>query len=150
MPSEESEERAAGFVLFTTGTAERKYLLLRHLHGGHWGFPKGRIEEGEGSLDAARREVREETGIDSIESIPVFRWTSRYRFDRGGRSVRKTVEYFLGAAAEHTIELSAEHTRGQWMSYEIARRTLTHEENRRILDSAESLLSDDFAIAKET
>ena len=35
-------------------------------HGGKWGLPAGRVEQGETERDAVLREVREETGI----SIP--------------------------------------------------------------------------------
>ena len=34
-----------------------------------WGFPKGKLEEGENDIDAAVREVFEETGYDSRQII---------------------------------------------------------------------------------
>ncbi len=34
-----------------------------------WGFPKGKLEEGEDDVDAAVREVYEETGFDSRDII---------------------------------------------------------------------------------
>ena len=40
-----------------------RYLLLRAYK--HWDFPKGMVEADEAPLAAARREVAEETGIDT-------------------------------------------------------------------------------------
>ena len=51
-------------------------LLLRAYH--HWDFPKGIREAGEESLQAALREVREETSIDDLE----FDWGDRH-FETG-------------------------------------------------------------------
>ncbi|ABB33522.1 NUDIX hydrolase [Geobacter metallireducens RCH3] len=38
-------------------------LLIRH-HKRGWEIPQGRVEAGEGIVDALRREVREETGVE--------------------------------------------------------------------------------------
>ena len=55
------EQKSAGFILFK-GDGERKYLLLKHGLD-YWNFPKGKIEAGENSMDAAIRELNEEAGI---------------------------------------------------------------------------------------
>lgn len=39
-------------------------LLLRRSDNGHWCLPGGRMEPGESVHDAARREIREETGFE--------------------------------------------------------------------------------------
>lgn len=42
-----------------------RLLLLRRSDGDNlWGFPGGAIEPGEGAMEAVRREVREEIGLD--------------------------------------------------------------------------------------
>jgi ADP-ribose pyrophosphatase YjhB (NUDIX family) len=42
-----------------------KVLMIRtHKWGGRWGIPGGKIERGEASEDALRREIREETGLE--------------------------------------------------------------------------------------
>lgn len=55
---------AASACLFDP--VRRRVLVGRRVHppaDGRWAFPGGGIEPGEGALDAARRELREETGI---------------------------------------------------------------------------------------
>ncbi len=140
LPEEEPEERSSGFVLYAFEQGERRYLLLRHKNGGHWGFPKGQIEDGEGEREAALREAREETGIDPIEQLPDFREVNRYRFLRDGRSLLKEVVYFLGRVLPGEPVLSNEHLDGEWLPYAMARETLTYEDARRILATAESHL----------
>lgn len=51
-----------------------KVLLLEHVlrPGSGWGIPGGFIEHGEQPETAARREIREETGIE-LENLEMFR-----------------------------------------------------------------------------
>lgn len=140
-PSDDGEERAAGGVLFHDEDGRRLFLLLRHEQGGHWGFPKGRIEAGESVLDAARREIREETGISNIELVDGVAVTSRYPILRDGRSLLKTVTYFAARVRGEPVCLSREHTDARWATIAEAARILTHAESRRVLNAVESALS---------
>lgn len=64
---------AAGLLLFRRRPAGLEVLLV-HLGGpfwarkdlGAWSIPKGEVADGEDPLSAARREFREETGLDPI------------------------------------------------------------------------------------
>lgn len=140
-PSEDAEERAAGAVLFREEGGRRLYLLLRHKQGGHWGFAKGRIEPGEGTRDAALREIREETGIEGIAFVDGVCVESTYSVHRNARALRKTVTYYAARAGGDAIRLSHEHTDARWVSAVDALSILTHAESRRVLVSVDEALA---------
>lgn len=76
-----------------------------------WGLPKGHPEPGENPLDAARREVEEETGmtVEIIGSKPSS--SVEYWFvDRAGERVHKRVDFYRmrqtgGDPANHDDEV---------------------------------------------
>ena len=59
---------SAGVVLVRRAEDGWRFLLLRCYR--NWDFPKGLVEAGEAPLDAARREVTEETLIEDLR----FAW----------------------------------------------------------------------------
>ena len=95
-------------------------LLLRAFH--HWDFPKGLREAGESSLDAAQREVLEETGIEGLE----FRWGDRY-METGPYSRGKTARYYLAKTERDMVVMGPspetgepEHHEWRWVSFDEA------------------------------
>ena len=67
-----SKEISAGFIIFEKGTNR---LLVSHPTGNprdgrhSWDIPKGHIEEGETPIEAAYRELCEETSLTSVEQV---------------------------------------------------------------------------------
>ncbi len=120
--------------------AGRAYLLLRHRHGDHWGFPKGTVEPGESDWAAAVRELAEEAGIGQVRRVRGFRRRARYAFQRQAVVIDKTVVYFLATTPQRQVVLSEEHVEGGWYPYPEARARLTHDNARQLLDEAEAFL----------
>jgi 8-oxo-dGTP pyrophosphatase MutT (NUDIX family) len=104
-------------------------------------LPKGHVDPGETPVEAARREVREETGI---RAEPVRELgNTRYWYRRGGRTIGKEVSFFLfehagGDTADHDDEV--EHVR--WIGLEQAERELTHEAEREMVSLARAYLGE--------
>lgn len=95
-------------------------LMLRAYH--HWDFPKGLREPGEEPMEAAVREVAEETGVDDLE----FEWGDRY-FETGPYSRGKIARYFIGVTCREHIELGPspetglpEHHEWRWVKFDEA------------------------------
>jgi len=67
---------------------ERKVAIVNQF-GNSWSLPKGHIERGESTLDAAFREIEEETGIPkhSLQFIRPLGSYIRSRISRDGKSV---------------------------------------------------------------
>jgi 8-oxo-dGTP pyrophosphatase MutT (NUDIX family) len=112
--------RAAGAVVFRHSEHGVRLLVLRAYK--NWDFPKGRVEPGESELDAARREVEEETGLAGLE-YPFgeeFKETLPY-------SGNKVARYYLARTDAEKIELPVspelgrpEHHEYRWVSFDEA------------------------------
>jgi 8-oxo-dGTP pyrophosphatase MutT (NUDIX family) len=124
-----------------------RFLLVRH-HAGHWAFPKGHPEDGESAEQAARRELREETGLSvggfvadpaTDEAIELV---ERYVFtDRKGRRIDKTVTFFVGEVTDADARPQEEEIAElAWLTADAARERMSFDEGRRVLDEAIAVL----------
>ena len=138
-------ERSAGAIVFHKGGFEIEYLVL-HYPAGHWDFPKGNIEKGEKEEETIIREIREETGIDSVEPIAGFSRKIEYHYRRPEGLVAKTVTFKLAKAAVKTVKLSYEHQGYAWLDYEKALERVTFENSKTVLREAKSYLEKDRII----
>jgi len=131
------KERSAGIVLVDTAK-QRRYLLLDY--GQYWDFPKGHVEKGETDLQAALRELREETGVNDPGVIPGFAHEIRYFFRKKKTLIDKTVVFFLAQTSKTQIKLSDEHVGFEFLGYEDALRRLTYPNAKALLQLAEQHL----------
>jgi len=103
-------------------------LIFRSTHG-DWSFPKGKLEPGETELFCARREVEEETGL--LCNIGAYLGQTEY-IDRRDRP--KIVHYWLMEPLEGEFEPTEEVADMQWVPLVLARRVLTYEHDRELLE----------------
>lgn len=106
------------------------------------GLPKGHLDDGETALQAAIREVREETGVD-VELIQEL-GEVRYWYVRERRRVAKSVHFFLfryvsGDPADHDDEV----VEARWMSFEEARIGLSYAGEREMVARALAIRGQD-------
>lgn len=91
-----------------------QYLVLKYPQG-HWGFPKGHLEDADESLwDAATRELEEETSLRATRCFEEFREVVDYWFTLDGERHHKTVYFFACEVDSQTVELSEEHVDYGW------------------------------------
>ena len=98
-------------------------------------LPKGHVDRGETSAQAAQREVREEAGVEAelVEELGDV----RYWYQRDGRKIAKVVTFFLfeyraGDIADHDAEVEE----ARWVPLADAARELTYKGEREMVERA--------------
>ena len=137
---ENKREYSAGIVLFTENGGFRKYLLL-HYPSGHFDFPKGHLENNETEIQAAIRELEEETGITNSEIIHGYLEKIQYQFRHQGKIIEKEVTFFLGKTDIEVVTISHEHQASVWLPYNETHKQLTFQNAKTLLENAEKLLN---------
>ncbi|MHB1909118.1 MAG: bis(5'-nucleosyl)-tetraphosphatase [Nitrososphaerales archaeon] len=138
------EELSAGAVIVNEKNEERRYLVL-HYPAGHWEFPKGAVEKGETEQIAAKREIKEETGLKIDSFYPGFRKKIEYKYRRADGLSHKQVIFFLAMTRENEVKISFEHTGFKWLSFDQAMNILSFQNARSVLKEANDFLSKEEA-----
>jgi 8-oxo-dGTP pyrophosphatase MutT (NUDIX family) len=111
---------SAGVVVVRQAADEWLFLMLRAYR--NWDFPKGLVEAGENPLDAARREVAEETLIEDL----LFTWGECF-VETAPYSRNKVARYYLAQTNCDNVTLPIrpelgrpEHHEFRWVGVEEA------------------------------
>jgi 8-oxo-dGTP pyrophosphatase MutT (NUDIX family) len=135
------EERSAGGVVFRRGEQGLVVLLIKDAYR-NWGFPKGHIEDGEDAVQAAVREIREETALDGLVPHGHIRdidWFFRFR----GKLIHKTCAFFLfeSASGEATPQRDEGISACRWLPIEQAIGAISYANAREVLRGADAMLT---------
>lgn len=135
------EERSAGAIVVHRSDSKIEYLIL-HYPAGHWDFPKGNVEKGESELDAAIREIGEETGLTDLKFINGFKKMIQYYYRKGDQLVKKTVTFYLAESKTKDVKISFEHQGYVWLPIDEALAKVTYQNARNVLKEAHQFLTE--------
>jgi phosphohistidine phosphatase SixA/predicted NUDIX family NTP pyrophosphohydrolase len=122
--------RAAGAVLWReVRPFELEIAIVHRPKFEDWTFPKGKVEDGESAIQAAYREVLEETSVDPI--FGPYIGDAEYEID----GEMKKVHYWMAKAPKVISNFvpNDEIDRLEWVSTKQARHFLTYDVDREIL-----------------
>ena len=133
--------------------AERRFFLVQHVNGEHWDHPKGHPEAEEGPLEAARREIREEGGME-VDFIGDFSFEAGWTLPDG--RPKRVIYYLARARGEPAVPGAPEAPGGPeaakgpagpdeilsraWLPFEEAVERITYPSGRDVLEAARRYL----------
>jgi len=140
MDLKDYDHHSAGGIIYTRGPEGIKFLLIKQVRKGgviQWTMPKGHLDPGETTEQAALREVWEEVGLVDFESMKLIGDQS-YQFTADGVEYHKIVTWYLMEASHEEVQL--EYAEGfveaKWLPYQQARELCTHDSFRPWIDTA--------------
>ena len=135
---------SSGGVAFRELDVHIEVVLISVGAENRWQLPKGLVDNGESPEEAARREVREEGGVDTtlVQSIEKIEYW--YVSKQAGEPTRfhKFVYFFLlrylsGDPAHHDREVNE----ARWVEIGQAEDMLTFESEKKVLAKAKELIT---------
>lgn len=128
---------SAGGIVFNK---QGKVLLInnaamRDPSKSYWGFPKGHLEPGETSRQAAVREVKEETGIEA--EIIGNAGESKYVFTQDGEKIFKAITVFAMKKVSGELKFQSEELlAAEWITPDQALSKLSFSQDKGLLKKA--------------
>ena len=130
-------EKSCGAIVYTNINGKRLYLIEQMLDG-HWGVPKGHIEENEKEEETSLREIKEEVGLDVIIDTG-FRAVETYSPKDG---VIKDVVYFVAYSKSMDTAMQVEEVRDiKWVEMNEAIGLIEFQDMQEIIMKADAYLS---------
>ncbi|KRN93549.1 bis(5'-nucleosyl)-tetraphosphatase [Pediococcus stilesii] len=116
-------ELDGGAVVYQMRNQKPYYLLLESATSAFWGFPKGHIEGKESVIEAAKREIYEETGIRA-EIDENFYDVLNYKV---GSNDKRVTLFSSEVQKDVVLRLQREEiSAAGWFDYTTAREKLTY------------------------
>lgn len=117
-----------------------RLFLIQQKRGEHWGFPKGHAFAGEGAQETAFRELKEETNFDVLTCIRLDPLIEKYTCVKLGKTISKTVFYFLCEVKGRMSLQEEEILQGRWCDIVSAYHLATYSEVKNVIQQASRVL----------
>lgn len=114
-------------------------LLIKH-QAGHWSFPKGHAEKNESDLQAAERELLEETGLSVKRYLIEEPFKEIYFFTVNHERIHKTVSYYVAEVTGDVILQEEELSDYCWLSFEDAYDKMTFKQGKELITQVQKVL----------
>lgn len=133
-------EVTSGAVVYRKKDGQLEYLLLESQNKGHfWGFPKGHVEGNESLKQTAEREIKEEAQLTLPIDTSFYVYTE---YDLPNGNHKQMTLYTADLTANEDIHLQAEEIRNcGWFNYQDARKQLTYDNLKQLLDQVNDHLT---------
>jgi len=140
-------------VTYSLESGKPEYIIQkRNLHWKGWEFPKAGLEKGESKKEAARREVKEETGLDIIK-VTSHKYKGKFLYpkelpDRPGM-IGQTYYLYSVEVKKGKIKIDRkEHTSARWVDYNTAMKMITYQNQKDCLKIVNDWITDRLAFKK--
>lgn len=124
----EEREKCCGCIIIK----KNKVLLIKQ-NEGHWGFPKGHVEENETEIETATREVKEETNLN-VEVNSNKRYTTEYVTNAG--KIKQVVFFIAKCIGGEIKAQECEVSEIRWVGFEEAIKLITYDNTRELFEKA--------------
>ena len=122
-------ESAGGIVL-----NRKDEVLVVSQRGNSWSLPKGHLDPGETPLEAAIREIAEETGVSELALVRSFGSYERHRIGletEEDRTELKVIHLFLFTTTQEALKPSDPHNpEARWVQKNEVTAYLTHQKDK--------------------
>lgn len=126
-------EKSCGGVVYTWYGDKLLFLLIKNNRSKYWTFPKGHVEMNENEKQTAKREIKEETGLD-VKIYDNFRQCCEYH---PFGYVKKHVVLFIAESKEIKVSIQKEELDSYiWAEYKNAVDLLHHWNDKKVLIGA--------------
>lgn len=123
---------------------KNKEVLVVSQYGTSWSLPKGHLNSGENNLNAAKREIFEESGINKLTFIKELGEYKRFRIGKNceeDKSELKNIFMFLFETEQIELNpLDPENPEAKWIKKEDVVDLLTHEKDKEFFLSIINLI----------